>query len=435
MTALAVAVGALGTVALGSRSASGREVGRSTDVANALAEARDGKVVVAGLSTLRGRVFTLARYTAAGKLDRRFGTGGKVLTDFGGTRSQAGATALAIRPDGKLVVVGYAQIGRGGSTGFAIARYTVAGAPDRTFGRNGRVTTSFDSRRRAAGASGVAIQRDGKVVAVGHTSDYPDFSRFRFALVRYNARGTLDPSFGRGGKVETDFGARSGAFAEAAAIQPDGKIVAAGHVSRDSGTHVALARYNADGTLDRSFGQGGRVETRVGDGQSYGSALVLQADGKLVVAGRASRAGRGNFTLVRYGADGRLDPGFGEGGAVVASVGNARALALQRDRKLVTAGTSRGRRYRQFALARWAADGSPDPGFGRGGRVPTEFHASATANAVVVRADGKIVVAGTIGGRDFVLARYTSSGRLDVTFGAGGKVLTDFGSVWAHRRP
>ena len=398
VAAVAVAVASLGTVALGSGSASGRQGTRSTDLAYAVAAGRDGKLTVAGLSTHRGRDFALARYTAAGRLDRRFGTGGKVLTDFGGARSYAGASSLAIRPDGKIVVAGYASVPPRSYPGFAIARYTVAGRLDRTFGQNGKVVTYFDSGRRAS-VSAVSIQRDGKVVAVGSSSDSPSFGRFRFALARYTSRGRLDRSFGRGGTVETDFGARSGAIADAAAIQPDGKIVAAGYVSRDSGTVVALARYNADGTLDRSFGQGGRVETKVGEGFSYASGLVVQPDGKLVAAGRAHVSPDGNFALVRYGADGRLDPSFGDGGTVVTNVGNAWALAIQRDRKLVTAGTNGGRRYPEFALARWMGDGSPDPSFGRGGKLRTVFHAAATANAVVVRADGKIVAAGTVAGR------------------------------------
>jgi uncharacterized delta-60 repeat protein len=438
-----VAVASLGT-AVGSSSARGLEgTSRSTDGANALAAGRDGKLVAAGLSRRgsHGPRFALARYTAGGTLDRRFGTRGKVLTGFGGARSVAGASSLAIRPDGRIVVAGYAYVPPKSYPGFAIARYTVAGKLDRTFGQNGKVVTYFDSARRASAAKAVAIQRDGKVVAVGHSYDSPSFGRFRFALARYTLRGRLDRSFGRGGTVQTDFGAHGGAIADAAAIQPDGKIVAAGHVSRDSGTVVALARYNADGTRDRSFGQGGRVETKVGEGFSYAAAIVGQPDGKLVVAGRAYVKPDGDFALVRYTADGRLDPSFGRGGVVVTNAGNAWALAIQRDRKLVTAGadvvtTPGADDGPRFALARFLEDGSPDEGFGRNGKLLTDFHAIATANAVVVRANGKIVAAGTVGGspwRDFALARYTSSGRLDGSFGSGGKVLTDFGSLWAIR--
>jgi uncharacterized delta-60 repeat protein len=147
--------------------------------------------------------------------------------------------------------------------------------------------------------------------------------------------------------------------------------------------------------------------------------MVVQPDGKVVVACVSA--------LVRYNADGVLDPSFGRGGIAVTNAGAAWALAIQRDRKLVTA-------LDPFGLARFLEDGSPDPSFGRNGRTRTD--ARATANGVVVRTDGKIVAAGTVGTsprRDFVLARYTSNGRLDGSFGSGGKVLTDFGSIWATR--
>lgn len=390
-----------------------------------MAAGRDGKLVVAGLSRQGARRrFALARYTATGALDRRFGTGGKVLTDFGARSDGGGANALAIRPDGKIVVAGYMYVPPRSSSGFAISRYTVAGKLDHSFGRNGKVVTYFGSGRNASSAQAVAIQANGKVVALGHSGTV------RFALTRYTRQGRLDAGFGRGGKVVTSFGARNSAIASAVAIQPDGKIVVAGV---RGGVDIALARYIANGTLDRSFGQGGRVRTKVGSFNSSASALIVQPDGKLVVAGQAFIAPDDDFALVRYTADGKLDQSFGRGGVVVANAGNAWALAIQRDRKLVTAGIDDGSRYGAFALARWTENGSLDTSFGQGDKVLTNFQTRATANAVVVRADGKIVAAGTVGGQDFALARYTSSGRLDAGFGNGGKLLTDFGSAWAIR--
>jgi uncharacterized delta-60 repeat protein len=339
-----------------------------------------------------------------------------------GFQSYAEVASLAIRRDRRIVVAGYALVPPGfRHSAFALARYTASGKLDRTFGRQGTVLTSFGSRASSS-AGAIAIAQDGKIVAVG----YCDCRPWRFALARYTPRGTLDASFGRAGKVLTGFGARSSASAYAVAIQPDGKIVVAG--DRDE-SNFALARYNTDGTLDRRFGKGGRVLTKVGDFNNQASALVVQPDGKLVVAGKAFVAPNGDFALVRYNADGALDPSFGRGGIVVSNVGNAWALAIQRDRKLVTA-------LDAFGLARFLEDGSPDETFGRDGRVRTDFHARAMANGVVVRTDGKIVAAGTVGTspwRDFALARYTDSGKLDGSFGSRGKVLTDFGSVWAIR--
>ena len=412
-----VALASLCAVALGPGTATGRERGAgSVDHGQALAVARDGKLVVAGLSH-RGSPggFALARYTADGALDRRFGTGGKVLTRFGQARSfsYGGATSLAIGSDGKIVVAGWAIVSPRTYGVVALARYTVAGKLDRTFGQTGKVLT--DS---VGNANAVAIQTDGKVVAVGS-----DRSRSRFALARYSRGGRLDRSFGRGGKVLTDFAQRGSSSANAVAIQPDGKIVAAGGAEYQE--KFALARYNADGTLDRSFGNRGKVVTKVGS-VSEAIGVFVQPDGKLLVAG--------NGALVRYSADGKLDLAWGSGGMALDGVGNVSAAAMQRDRKLVTAGTGMGPRYPKFSVARFLEDGSRDESFGRPGKLLADFGTKGVGNEVVVRADGKIVVAGTAGGRDFALAGYNNNGRLDGSFGRGGKVVTDFGSIWAMPR-
>jgi uncharacterized delta-60 repeat protein len=433
-TVAAVAVvGSLGTVALGSSSASGREGRyRSVDEARALAAGRDGKLVVAGISggAYSGN-FALARYTSSGRLDGSFGSGGKVVTSFG-ARSDAGAHSLAIHRDGRTVVAGSAHIPPRTDYAFAVVRYTGAGKLDRTFGRDGKVLTYFGSRGKTAYANAVAFQADGKVVAVG--SSWPSDGRSGFALARYTLRGRLDRGFGRGGKVLTYFGGpRAYPMATAVAIQPDGKIVVAGHMWDKGQKRFALARYNANATLDRSFGSRGLVKSKVDlDGEAVG--LVLQPDGKFVLSGNAHKGNDAGFALVRFGADGKLDPSFGRGGKVFNGVGSVSALAIQRDGKLVTAGFGMGR-YRKFSLARFLEDGGLDEGFGRSGTLLTDFHTGASASAVAARADGKIVAAGTVLWRDFALARYTSTGRLDGSFGSRGKVRTDFGSVWASRRP
>jgi uncharacterized delta-60 repeat protein len=436
VAAVGVAVASLGTVALGSSSASNLEGrSRSVDLAHAIAVGGEGKLTVAGLSSGTSRDFALARYTAAGTLDRGFGRSGKVLTAFG-ARSYAGANSLAIRRDGKIVVAGWAVLSPRTYSGFAIARYTVAGKPDRTFGQDGKVLTYFGSRKSRSGAEAVTIQADGKVVAVGSSCCWRA-GRARFALARFTQRGRLDSSFGRGGKVETDFGSRSSASAYAVAIQPDGKIIVAGGALKNTSSNrdkfgFALARYNADGTLDRSFGNRGRVETKVGDWDTEAHGLVIQPDGKIVLTGNALVGRDAGFALARYTADGRLDRSFGRGGQVFDSAGTAWALALQRDSKLVTAGIGMGR-YPKFSVARFLTDGSRDTTFGRDRKLLTDFGATARAYAVAVRPDGKIVAAGTFKGHDFALACYTRTGRLDSRFGRGGKVTTDFGSAWAIR--
>jgi uncharacterized delta-60 repeat protein len=373
---------------------------------------RGDTVVVAGLSR-RGVItnpirMALARYTAAGRLDRRFGTGGEVLADFG-ARSDSWARAVAVQRDGKIVAAGaMGPRRRGGS--LALVRYTRAGKLDPSFGRNGKVLT------RDGQAGAVAIQADGKIVAAGYRGN-------GFALTRFTARGRLDRSFGSGGSVVT--GVRSGgdAYASALAIQSDGKLVVAGPTGVQTS---ALVRYSSTGRLDPSFGKGGRVIVRVVNP----SAVVTQSDGKIVVVTGSA--------LLRYRGDGSLDPTFGVGGKAATDPGFGAALAIQADGKLVVAGTGEGRcnceDARVFMIARWTSDGSPDLSFGRGGKVTTAFRAGATADGVVVVGAGKIVASGTVGGKDFALARYTSSGKLDGSFGKGGKVVTDFSSAWPSRR-
>jgi len=192
----------------------------------------------------------------------------------------------------------------------------------------------------------------------------------------------------------------------------------------------------------RSFGSGGRVVTKVGD-EDHAYGVVVQPDGKVVIAGSAAagtdpESGRGDLTLLRYTADGELDASFGTAGQLRADAGVPAAVAMQPDRKLVTAGVRPGPNHREdpraFALARCTENGSLDPSFGRGGKLLTDFHAGARAVAVFVGANGKIVAAGTVRAEDFALARYTSSGRLDGGFGRSGKVVTDFELLRRTRR-
>ena len=245
---------------------------------------------------------------------------------------------------------------------------------------------------------------------------------FAPALVYGQARATLDAGFGTGGKVITDFGGYND-FAHSVVIQPDGKIVAAGTVTRNEGIEFALARYNSDGTLDGTFGTSGRVTTSF-TGNDFANAVALQGDGKIVAAGVAGPSScpgtpcaNGNlFALARYDSDGSLDPTFGTDGdgRVTTSFGadaEAYSLALQADGKILAAGLTRTDGINSFALARYNGDGSLDGTFGTAGQVTTSFGGTYDqAYAVTLQGDGKIVAAGwtakTIGGAQFALARY-----------------------------
>ncbi len=322
----------------------------------------------------------------------------------------------------------------------------IAAAPgdlDPTFGNGGKVLTPIGNAGGSA-AYDLIFQQDGKIVVVGlSNSGTTSTPNYDFALVRYNTDGTLDNSFGTGGKVTTDFGGTSDQ-AVAVALQPDGKIVVVGGSdSSSASTNFALARYNTDGTLDSSFGTGGKVITDFAGGSDAANAVVIQSNGKIIAAGysRTSNVQGDDFAVVRYNTDGSLDNSFGTGGKVLTDFGGSLEFAdeiiIQSDGKIIAAGTSgnfvSGSGFRRkFTLVRYNADGSLDTSFGTGGKVQTSIRLDDTAYAAAIQADGKIVLAGfsstgTAGSADFAAVRYNPDGSLDNSFGTGGTVLTDFG--------
>jgi uncharacterized delta-60 repeat protein len=316
----------------------------------------------------------------------------------------------------------------------------VDGDLDATFGSGGKVVTDFFGR--SGGANAIALQADGKMVVAGSALSAqgpPDF-----ALARYNSDGSLDGSFGSGGRVTTDFGGRSD-NATAVAIQPDGKILAAGGADL-AGTQFdfALVRYNSNGSLDSTFGSGGKVTTDFNGGLDAATALTLQTDGKIILAGFAT-AGDPHMALARYNPNGTLDSSFGTAGKVVTNVNNTRdfanAVAIQSDGKIVAGGstlTPLGS-FVMFALARYNSDGSLDPAFGSGGKVTTQVVSGDGEDdeifALAIQPDGRIIAAGEANFRqDFGMVRYLTSGSPDTSFGVNGVVTTDFNGTLDNAR-
>jgi uncharacterized delta-60 repeat protein len=367
-------------------------------------------------------------YANPGDLDTTFGAGGKVTTSFG-SFDDYGLTA-AIQTNGKIVVAGYSN--NGSKDDFALARYNSNGSLDATFGTGGKVTTSIGSSKDYGVAA--AIQIDDKIVVAGASNNGSDED---FALVRYNSDGSLDATFGTGGIVTTPIGSYIDA-AYAVAIQDDDKIVAVGYCwNYIVGNYdYALARYNSDGSLDTTFGTDGKVITSVGDDSEAAYGVAIQDDDKIVVAGASWLSGTVDFSLVRYNSDGSLDTTFGTGGKVLTSIGSGNdfgsALAIQDGGKIVVAGYSNANGSNDFALVRYNSDGSLDTTFGTGGIVLTPIGSGDDRGyAVTIQDGGKIVVAGQSNNGsndDFALVRYNSDGSLDTTFGAGGKVTTPIGS-------
>ena len=337
----------------------------------------DGKIGVAGGSDGK---FALARYNSTGTLDTTFDGDGLVTTTIG---TSAEGIAVAIQSDGKIVVSG--GISAGLAEEFALARYNSDGSLDTTFDGNGIVTIDLAD----AFAHDVAIQADGKIVAVGGSDG-------TFSLARFNSTGTLDSTFDGDGKVFTAIG--TAVNTNAVAIQSDGKIVVAG----GSDGKFALARYNSTGTLDSTFDGDGLVTTTIGT-SAEGGAVAIQSDGKIVVSGGVSAGLAEEFALARYNSDGSLDTTFDGDGIVTIDLADAFAhdVAIHADGKIAAVGGSNG----SFALARFNSNGSLDTTFDGDGKVFTAIGAGTDTDAVAIQSDGKIVVAGTSSG-DFALARY-----------------------------
>ena len=379
---------------------------------------RDGKILVAGVSDNNS---ALARYNTNGSLDTTFSGDGKVTTVFNGNDLLLGVT---IQSDGKIIEVGT------NNCNFAIARLNIDGTLDTSFGTDGKVTTNLGGSGNAT-ASSAGIQADGKILVAGFLTDARDNGDF--ALVRYTSNGSLDTGFGTGGKVITDIGHDDYAFD--VKVLSDGKILVPGVTWLGNRTaDFVLARYNANGSLDTSFGIGGHVITDI-NSRDQASGMMIQSDGKIILFGESN----GDFALVRYNIEGSLDTGFSGDGKVTTDLGSydfAFGGTIQSDGKILVVGWSNASQDQllhfqagtlsiaetgnsDFALVRYNSDGSLDTSFGNGGKVTTDFGGTDFATGVAVLADGKIVVSGTSNG-DFALARYNSDGSLDTSTSFGG---------------
>ena len=331
--------------------------------------------------------------------------------------SQSSAQSIVLQADGKIVASGGAIIA--GLDNFALARYNSDGSLDTNFGTDGSTVTLIGSRSFGRAA---VLQIDGKIIVAGYAR-VGDITRF--ALARYNSDGNLDTSFGTGGIVTTLIG--DGAQVNAITLQNDGKIIVAGNTIIDGIESMVVARYNSDGSLDTAFaGSGIATATVPGFTHSVANAIGLQSDGKIIIGGKASGMGV-NFALVRFATDGTIDTTFGTSGFVTTSIGNSaiNAIAIQPDDAIVAAGNSES----DVAVARYNADGSLDATFGTSGIVITNVAGDSfdAVYSVTVRSDGKIMVAGSTDSK-VVVIRHTSTGSLDTTFGEGGIITTIVGT-------
>jgi uncharacterized delta-60 repeat protein len=430
------------------------DLGSTHDIARAVVQQADGKLVAAGETVGgSGTEFAVARYLPGGGLDPAFGTGGVVKTNVTSKGTER-ALAVALQADGKIVVVGTATVGQSRiaptvyDNALVVARYNPDGSLDRTFNKSGTLVinpTSGDDEGAA-----VAVQRDGKIL-VGGWTNHGAATGNDFLLARLTSTGALDSTFGSRGLVSTDFSAvRPAWYTNAPSdavstlfVLADGKILAAGTTVHG----FALARYNPDGTLDTAYGTGGRA--RIGtdvlvanpagpDGQVGDASAALQADGKVVLAGSLYRptSDPAPYDLIVARADpaGSPDPAFGAAGLVTLGLGTdpatqvgyderAGGVGLQADGSVVVGGTrelvntATGAEVgSDVLLARLTAGGAPDGTFGTGGVVTTGVRGYDSGGALVVQADGRIVQAGATNATiqsgsnsDFLLAGYLPS--------------------------
>ncbi len=360
-----------------------------------------------------------------GDLDTSFSGDGKVMTPIGSFWEEA--KSVVVQSDGKIVAAGYYESG-GSGYNVAVARYNTDGSLDTSFAGDGIQTTSIGSSHDIGNA--VAIQSDGKIVVAGET-DTP--SGADFAVLRYNTDGSLDTSFSGDGIQTTDFTTLD--FPGSVAIQSDGKIVVAGSAGTGIGAFdFAVARYNTDGSLDTTFSGDGKLTMAFGTTDDSASSVVIQDDGRIVLAGYA-RLSSNVFAVARFNSDGSFDTSFSGDGKQTTAIGTddaAASVRIQGDGKLVVGGTARVAGNYDFAVVRYNTDGSLDTTFSGDGKQTTPIGTGQdNAFTMAIQSDGRILLGGIAyngSDVDFAVARFETDGSLDTTFSGDGKLTTAVGT-------
>jgi uncharacterized delta-60 repeat protein len=369
----------------------------------------DGKIILA--STTPGTNgysdFAVLRLNPNGTTDTSFGSGGKAAISFSDLYNES-AAAVAVQPDGKIIVAGAAQPPGSSGYDFAVARLNSDGSLDTTFGSGGKI--SFPVGVANDFISDMILQPDGKIILVGNGFTQPNSDA---VIVRLNSNGTLDTTFNGSGKLITPIGAGAASdFFSAVALQADGKIIAVG----TDGEDFAVLRFNPNGTFDTTFDVDGKVTTPIGTQRDQALGIAIQSDGKIIAGGSANSGEGDESALVRYNTNGSLDTTFGGGGKVKIDIlpfrsDSFKSIILQSDGKITAVGTSGSFPLSSsFALVRFNSDGSLDTSFGTGGKVITNVASEASSvTRAVLQPDGKIVAVGegsvnqTFG---FAVARY-----------------------------
>lgn len=373
----------------------------------------------------------------SGVLDVTFGKKGKVVSNLSDSYSRA--FSVLVQPDQKILAAGDAVINN--AFVFALTRYNIDGTPDASFGNGGKVFTSFNTV--ASSVRSMVIQTDGKIVAAGQLQ-VTSSTDIQFGLARYNTNGSIDSSFGMNGKVITKFGNGYNGLPGKIVIKPDGGFIVAGSkdsgfLSTEK-QDIALVQYKPNGILDSAFGLNGIVITDILNRNEQCYSLAVQEDGKIVAGGSSAVPNTATlaFTAIRYYSNGIVDSSFGTEGHVFSNIDSSScrgsSLLIQPDGKIIIAGDINDVGREDFGMVRFTSDGIPDSTFGENGKAITPMSKSNDPqnyiNTAYLQPDGKILLAGIASpdylGGDFVLLRYNTDGSLDNTFGRRGIIKTDF---------
>jgi len=347
----------------------------------------------------------------SGNIDSSFGVNGKVITGFSIDNLQSLASAK--QNDDKIVVVGFGYIIRTDTSfGFLAMRYTKDGIVDSSFGNNGITIVNVGDDYISETAQAVAIQGDGKIVMTGYAAKGLIKTNYDIPTVRLNANGSIDSSFGNNGIVIADYG--SGDVGHDILIQPDGKILVEG---ASSGYFITL-RYLSNGSLDQNFGEAGKVITTF-TGLATGTSVALQPDGKIVAAGHDED----QVLLTRYLSNGITDESFGSNGEVRSNFtklfDRAYDMALQTDGKILIVGDATSFFKDTAFLARYNTDGSLDNSFGINGL--SKLPDTSGIARVMLQKDGTIITSGY----GFTVSKFKSDGTTDSSFGTNGHTTTE----------
>lgn len=380
----------------------------SNDFGKAITVQPDGKIVVAGCSGIGVDArAVLARYNSDGSLDGGFGVGGIVA--FPEDENGNGITGVTMDDEGRIVVVGYLN-NSSGNADIGVARFLSNGFFDPSFADEGKLSIDF------AGADergvDIIVQSDGKILVMGNSYDGVNYT---ITLIRLNTDGTFDTGFDTDGIVE--FPSEDETAGTAMAVDADGRIIITGVVYRSGVDYdIGVACFLSDGSFDSSFEGGGKMLIDFSGANEKGMDISVQSDGKIVVAGDTDFNVEDDFVLVRLSANGSFDDDFGTGGTVIVDLGydeeTVSVMVLQSDGKILMAGYAHNGSNEDVILACFNSDGSLDGEFGSGGVVTTDVGGGGDEGLdMALQNDGKILVAGitdTGSSLDFVVLRFLS---------------------------